>query len=440
MRNPLRNLAINGLVVSLGVLVACSDASVSSPDDTQPLYTTSVAPADSDGVLRLGLLLPQSGDGSQLGDPLIEIARSAVGAVNEAGGVLGRDVELVVSDEGADSATALTSVDEMIATRSIDAVIGPLSSTVALGVVPHLVELGIGTCSPAATSASLVELPDDGLFVRTSPSDDLASEAMAQLVSQTGVTRSALVFPDDPYGRAFSEAVKRALGLQGIEVSPEVAYDPTEGDFRDSVSQITADGETTVALIGDRDGGGRLLTELLGRTDAATIVVNDGLADVDLSTIIGDDPDSVARVVGVAVDAFAGLDEVAALVTGTTNEQPTTSVAGSDRTDPSIPAFSAAVVDCINLLTIAAETSGTDAATTFMNQVIAVSRVGTACRTFETCVELGRSGLNVDYNGPTGVLALNPNGDPSQSTFVTFGFDLTGRSVFRSQLGVFSAP
>ena len=428
------------LTMVAAIAASCSSGSGISGDDTRPDSSTTVVPDESDGIFRIGLLVPQSGDGSALGDPLIEVVQAAIDAVNEAGGVLGHDVELVVSDEGADTTTALTSIDEMIASRDIDALIGPLSSTVALGVVPHLVEEGIGTCSPAATSASLVALPDEGLFVRTSPSDDLASQAMAQLVSQTGVNSAALAYPDDPYGREFADAVKRALALQGIKVEPELAYDPTLGDFGDSVAEFTEGGPGAIALVGDRDGGGRFLTELLGSASTATVIVNDGLADVDLSNVASASPNALERVIGVAVDAYSGIDEVAVLLGMTTTSvtAPTTSVGVGP--ELSIPPFSAAAVDCVNLLTIAAEAVDSDVASAFMSRVIAISRVGSACRAFESCISFEHAGLNVDYNGPTGVLALNPNGDPSQATFVTFGFDETGHSEYRTHLGVFSAP
>lgn len=437
MGSPVRAIVVATLLCAVA---SCSAGNESTTNDTQPQFTTTTSPAGSDGVLRIGLLLPQSGDGSPLGAPLIELAQAAVDSVNRAGGVLGNDVQLLVGDEGGDTTTALTSIDEMIASDSIDALIGPLSSTVALGVVPHLVESGVGTCSPAATSASLVALPDQGLFVRTSPSDDLASQAMAQLISQTGVTTTALAYPDDPYGRTFADSIKRALALQGITIAPEVAFDPTQGDFTDPVDALVADDSSTITLIGDRDGGGRFLSELLTRDSTATIVVNDGLADVDLSAAAQTNPNIAQHVLGVAVDAYSGRDDVIDLI----GSAPTTSVASSSATDVDsanpLPAFAAAVIDCINLLSIAAETTGSDNAVDFMPQVIPVSRVGSSCRTFETCMEVSRSGLNVDYNGPTGVLALNPNGDPSQATFVTFGFDESGRSVFRTQLGVFSSP
>jgi hypothetical protein len=37
-------------------------------------------------------------------------------------------------------------------------------------------------------------------------------------------------------------------------------------------------------------------------------------------------------------------------------------------------------------------------------------------------------------------LALSPNGDPSIATFVTYGFDATGKAEYRTEIGVVSAP
>jgi branched-chain amino acid transport system substrate-binding protein len=98
------------------------------------------------------------------------------------------------------------------------------------------------------------------------------------------------------------------------------------------------------------------------------------------------------------------------------------------------------MIDCINLLALASAFSGSDIAAEFMPQVIAASRGGSACITFSTCLEIIEAGLNIDYNGPTGVLSLDANGDPSVATFVTFGFDDDGRTSYRGDLGVFSTP
>ena len=134
--------------------VACSTNESSSTPDSTPQFSTTVPQPEEDGVLRFGLLIPQSGYGATLGEPLVAVANAAVRIINEAGGVLGRPVELVIADEGADATTAVGSVDALVSDEGIDALIGPLSSNVAFDVLPRLIESGVAVCSPGATAVS----------------------------------------------------------------------------------------------------------------------------------------------------------------------------------------------------------------------------------------------------------------------------------------------
>jgi len=238
------------IIVALS-FVACSSNEDSAVPDSAPQFTTTVPQPDSDGVLRFGLLVPQSGDGAALGEPLVAIAEAAVRAINAGGGVLGRPVELVVADEGADATTALESVDSLVSDEGIDALIGPLSSNVALDVLPRLIDARVAVCSPGATAVSLASFPDDELFVRTTASDGLASQAIAQLVAQTGVTNTVIAYPDDPFGRDLSKSVVRALSLQGITVDASVSFNATDADYSDDVADLAASQPMVVTLVGD---------------------------------------------------------------------------------------------------------------------------------------------------------------------------------------------
>jgi branched-chain amino acid transport system substrate-binding protein len=378
-----------------------------------------VTPQISDGVFRLGLLIPQTGSVDGNGESLTQVATDAIDIVNAAGGILGRDIELVVRDEGSDSATALTAVDDFISESRIDALIGPMSSSIALSVLPRLVENKIGSCSPTATAVSLASFPDNELFVRTTPSDILASEAMAQLIGQTGVVETLVAYPDDPFGRAFAAEIRRSLAVQGIAIVNEVAYDTDSSDYTPVAEELTANPNSVVTLIGDSESGGRLLNSLLDTKSANKIIVNDALSQVDISGNTNIDSDMRQSIVGVAVDAFAGTD--------------------ADNNDL-LPPFAAAVVDCVNLIALAAIVSESDIAEEFMSQVPAVSRGGSGCNLFEECLALLQQSLNIDYNGVTGLLDLDPNGDPSRAQFVTFGFNDQGRSEFKERIIVIASP
>ena len=400
-------------------LVACNDSGSTSTPDSTPQVSTTVASQVSDGVFRIGLLIPQTGSVDGGGESLTQVATNAIEIVNASGGILGRDIELVVRDEGSDSATALAAIDDFISEDRVDALIGPMSSPIALAVLPLLVENKIGSCSPTATAVSLASFPDNGLFVRTTPSDILASEAMAQLIEQTGVVESLVAYPDDPYGRTFVAEIRRSLAVQGIAIVNEVAYDTDSTDYGPIAEKLTANANSVITLIGDSESGGRLLNSLLDTQSANKIIVNDALSQVDLRSNANLDSEIRRKIVGVAVDAFAG--------------------ANPDN-NALVPPFSAAVVDCINLIALAAIASDSDIADQFMAQVPVVSRGGSGCNLFDDCLALLKQSLNIDYNGVTGFLDLDPNGDPSRAQFVTFGFDDQGRSVFQERIIVVASP
>ncbi len=412
-------IALFSSLATMAGLVACSDSGSTATPDSTPQVSTTAAPQVSDGVFRLGLLIPQTGSVDDSGESLTQVATNAIDVVNAAGGILGHDIELVVRDEGSDSATALAAIDDFISEDHIDALIGPMSSPIALSVLPLLVENKIGSCSPTATAVSLASFPDNGLFVRTTPSDILASEAMAQLIEQTGVIESLVAYPDDPYGRAFVAEIRRSLAVQGIAIVNEVAYDTDSTDYAPIAKKLTANANSVITLIGDSESGGRLLNSLLDTQSANKIIVNDALSQVDLGSNSNLDSEMREKIVGVAVDAFAGTDP---------------------DNNALVPAFSAAVVDCVNLIALAAIASKSDIADVFMAQVPVVSRGGSGCNLFDDCLALLDQSLNIDYNGVTGLLDLDPNGDPSRAQFVTFGFDDQGRSEFKERINVVASP
>ena len=400
-------------------LVACNDSGSTSTPDSTPQVSTTAAPQVSDGVFRLGLLIPQTGSVDGSDESLTEVATNAIDVVNAAGGILGRDIELVVRDEGSDSATALAAIDDFISEDHIDALIGPMSSPIALSVLPLLVENKIGSCSPTATAVLLASFPDNELFVRTTPSDILASEAMAQLIGQTGVVETLVAYPDDPFGRALVAEIRRSLAVQGIAIVNEVAYDTDSNDYAPIAKKLTANANSVITLIGDSESGGRLLNNLIDTKSANKIIVNDALSQVDLSSNANLDSEIREKIIGVAVDAFAGTD--------------------ADN-NALVPPFSAAVVDCVNLIALAAIASKSDIADEFMAQVPVVSRGGSGCNLFDDCLALLDQSLNIDYNGVTGLLDLDPNGDPSRAQFVTFGFDDQGQSQFIERINVVASP
>ena len=273
----------HSLAVLALVAAACSPGSDAAPETTQAVGTTTIpAPDRSDGTLTIGLLLPSSNP--TLGQGLIDAANIAVDRINDAGGVLGRNIRVVEQDEGLGDGTAAASIAALIeSTPSVDAVIGPSSSLVALSQLDTLVAAGIPSCSPTATALALDDFPDERLFFRTVPSDSLQAVAAADLAERTGVQDVAVVYIDDAYGRPFAAAVEDALAVghpigeprRDLRLRPQRRRSrresPTGRRFRARV---------VVLLAGSDDGAAFL--EALDDTSFGSIsdiIVNDTMRD-----------------------------------------------------------------------------------------------------------------------------------------------------------------
>lgn len=408
-------------MLSLAWVSACSGgddaapAPTTSPSGAAP--TTSPDRAGDDGALTLGVLLPRSGPGGGIGEAQIDVIQAAVRAINGAGGVLGQPIGLIVRDEGTDRSNAETAVATMVA-EGADAIIGPGSSNIAVAVAPTIVNAGVMACSPLATSLLLSDLPDNGLFVRTIPGDDLQAEAIARSIDGTGFREVSLVLPDDIYGRTFGASIRDQLERRGLAVVRELSYSATAGDFGDIAAEVAADEPPVVALIASSDNGVRLVAaidEASVPAEPPLIVVNDSMRTADVTPLVAAGNDVLSLVSGVSLQPFGGAIDIRTLL-GLASDQPT-------------PAFAAAAVDCVNLLALTARQAGVDDPIAMARLVQPTTSGGTGCVSYATCAALLDQGRDISYDGPTGLLSLDERGDPTVGEFLAFAFDADGRDV-----------
>jgi branched-chain amino acid transport system substrate-binding protein len=400
-----------GAVVLTTVLIAaaaCSNERGAAPATTVVASTTTVPSAIvGDDELVLGLLLPTSD--TAIGDPMVSAAELAVKRINDVGGVLGKKVRTTLADEGDTSATASAAIQTLL-TRGVDAIIGPGSSVIALSTLDDIVSSGTLACSPTASALALDEFPDDGLFFRTVPSDSLQARAIAEAADQTGALQATVIHRDDAYGRGLAESVELAMADGAVSVGETITFSGRDDRLDDEAQRVIDAGAPVAIVLADGDDGTRFL-ETLGEFDTGglvTIVVNDALRNpATPQRIAGLDPAFRNKIVGLAPQAAS-------------NDEPF---------DPP-GLFAANAYDCVNLIALAAVRADSDAPREIANQMASVSSSGSLCRTFADCVAAIQSGLQVDYNGPSGLTELSVRtGDPSRAVFDRFVYGPDGRDT-----------
>ncbi|MFM7253495.1 MAG: ABC transporter substrate-binding protein [Ilumatobacteraceae bacterium] len=403
-------------VGAAALATACTGA-----DDARPAASTSTTAAPTttihpdDGIFKVGVVVPTIGPGLDIGTSIEAAVRIAADEINDAGGISDQPVVIEVRDEGDSAASAALAVDELVQARA-DIIIGPTSSLAVLATLAGAVEAGVLTCAPTATALALDQFPDEGLLVRTVPSDSLQAVALAALADDAGGTRTAVMYLDDPYGRPMAERTERALRAKGIELAVSAGFTGAEESLSAAVNAISIVRPDVVVVIADSTTGPTAIQAL---DDAAptlrpTYIVNDAIRRPAASAQPFD-ADLSSRVTGASPQAFVADSVFLSRIVDT----------DTDATG----LFAQNGYACLTLVALAARTSGSNVPSVIAAAIPAVSSGGSSCRSFAACNSLLRAGRNIDFDGPSDELSIGTDGDPATAVFEEFGFDDSGRDV-----------
>ena len=398
--------------VSALLLSACSTGTTPPAESESPAASGDALPiaeGERDLSLPLGTILPQSGALAFLGPP--EEAGVQLGAddVNAAGG--GISVDVTFRDSGDTTTdTATVSVTDLLS-QNVSAIIGAASSGVSKTVIDQIVAAGVIQFSPANTSADFTNYNDNGLYWRTAPSDVLQGEVLGNLIAEDGNATLGMIVLNDSYGTGLAKFTKEAFEAAGGEVVAESLFNEGDSSFDAQISEVTAANPDAIALITFDQA--KIITPALvgsGYPGDKLYFVDGNLADYS--------KDWAPGLVAGSKGTLPGLD------VGTLGDF-------TDRlkgVDPSLTDYSYAAesYDAVVLLALAAyaanSTDGTEIAK-YLQQVSGGSGDGEKVTSFEDGIKLLDEGKQIDYDGPSGPITFDKNGDPTEATIGIFQYN-----------------
>lgn len=344
-----------------------------------------------DGTLTIGTVLPESGTLAFLGAPQIEGVQLAIDDINAAGGVLGNDVELIPGDSGTDPAIARQTVNTALS-QGADAIVGAAASGISQEIIQTLFDNGIAQCSASNTSPSFSDQENNGFYFRTVPPDEAVSPIIANSVVGDGFSNVAIVARADDYGNALAGLVEDQLTQLGATIATTVSYDPNTTAFDAEVSEVSGSGADSVVIIGFNEATTfiRQAAEAGFPTDA--MYGADGLFAPSLQEDVGLDLE------GFKLIGAAGGEEF--------NQRLNERLAEIDQQGNLI--YGGQAYDCAIVLALAAQAAESDDPSVFIDQVGAVTKEGTTCGSFEECKGLLDAGEDIDYDGASGPLDIDP--------------------------------
>lgn len=403
------------LAAMIMVLAACAQPDEpptedAEPDDTEPENGDATeAPDRGDGVLTLGYILPETGDLQFLGPPMIAGTEMAVAEINALGGVLGSEVELLTGDEAGDTAVASEAAQQHLA-NNVDAVIGAAASGMSLGIIDAITGAEVVQCSPSNTSPTFTDYDDNGYYFRTAPTDVLQGPVLAETIVGDGHTQVAVLARSDDYGQGLADSTAEALEEQGAEVVEEIIYDAQASSFDAEVAQVVNASPDAVVIIGFEESA-QILQGLIEQgmgPGTFPIYGGESLRSTDLPARVDpDDPEVLDGLKGTAPTSDADPEFIERL---------------NEFRDVPDTLFAAESYDCVAIIALAAVAAGSDDPTVFVDEMVAVTRDGAECDSFEACVSMLESGEDIAYRGASGIEGLTDAGEPSRGFYEVWEF------------------
>ncbi|HYB55705.1 MAG TPA: ABC transporter substrate-binding protein [Alphaproteobacteria bacterium] len=180
--------------------------------------------------LKIGMVAPATGPGAESGRFQTQGAKLAVEEVNKAGGVLGRQIELVIEDDQTTNPGVVLAFSKLAGDKDIPAFLGSIRSTQIHAMAPDVLKLGkpvmIGGTDPQLTHMG------NPWFFRFRPNDVYSARVIADFgVTTLGKKKWAIVHSTDAFGTNGMKNLVESLKALGVEPVLVQGYPNNSQDF-----------------------------------------------------------------------------------------------------------------------------------------------------------------------------------------------------------------
>lgn len=396
------------VLLCAALLVSCGDDDGDDPDNNNDNN-------NNGGTVRIGVLLPATGapEAATSAQNAVELAQEEI---NNAGGINGMQLEFVYGDTELDPTTGKAEAERLINEGCIG-IIGSYGSSVSISVSEATIPANIPQICWASTSAQITDLDDNNLVWRTALSDEVTAQLLAiYAFNDLNLGTVSLLYRDNAYGSGIASQFETTFTAAGGTIDTSVAYDELNDysnyDFATKVNAVYSQSSEGVYVIGYTADGQLIIQEISNwKTN------NDPNDEYNPQLLCGDtwQGNSILKNTEFSViDGMIGTASSPAPDNTTFFENYRNRYNGQDPEPYAVNAY-----DAVYLFASAIEAADTTSYDAIIGQLQDVSRGGTAYGPGEweqirSALEAGNDQSNIDYNGASGNIEYDENGDVTE--------------------------
>lgn len=311
-------LAILFMIMLTMIFVACSSDSGGSGDSGDSGQSDSsngnenTGTDGSDDVILIGVAQPLTGPNAPEGKDMVNGAELAVKHINEAGGVLGKQIELVVEDDACDPQVTVAAANKLVS-AGVHAIVSHYCSAAALPAIDVYNEARLPTVLVASNSPQIPEQGYDNVFLINSMVAD-QGRRIATYYKDNNIQKIALIHDNSDYARDLADITQELHEANGGEVIAFEAINPEEKDFGALATKLKSLEPEAIYFTGFYHAGGLIAKQLKQKGVTGMFAVGDGNPIEPFIEVSGEaDAEGVHFTIPVSID-LVGTPESEAFI------------------------------------------------------------------------------------------------------------------------------
>jgi len=268
-----RLLLLTAIMVVMSVLASCSQ------------------PSSNSNTIKIGVNYELSGGVATYGQSSVDGIELAVEQINKAGGINGKQIELVKYDNKSEEAEATTLATRLMTQDKVVAVLGPATSGAFKATIPVATQNKIPVASGSAT-ADDVTVDSNGVkeyAFRICFNDSYQGTGMANYALNNLGLKKAVIIMDSSsdYGKGLAENFKKTFEANGGTIVAQEAYVRGDTDFNAILTSIKGKDFDVIFIPGYYEEAGLIIKQARDQGIDAPILGADGFDSPDLKNLAG---------------------------------------------------------------------------------------------------------------------------------------------------------
>ncbi|MCP9627919.1 ABC transporter substrate-binding protein [Rhodopseudomonas palustris] len=197
-------------------------------------------------TIKIGVNEPLTGAFAASGTYVVNGAKIAADEINAKGGVLGKQIELVIEDNKSNPTEAAAVAEKLITRDKTPVMMGAWGSSLTLAVMPKLMEYEVPMVVETSSSGKITTSGNPYIF-RISPPSAIEAAAFAKIVDKLSLKKVDFLVINNDWGRGAAEDFGKMMKEKGIGVGLVETMDQGAQDMSAQLSKLKgSDSETII--------------------------------------------------------------------------------------------------------------------------------------------------------------------------------------------------